>query len=143
MHYSDGPFDPEATKNVLDHNGYHTGDLGYKDENGYFYVSRRKDNLIKVSGHRINPQEIEDSIMGTGLVIETVIIGVPDKLKGNKLICLSVRKNRNFTENDILEKCSELLPKHKIPSEIKFIKNIPKKANGKIDQNKCIEKYCE
>jgi acyl-CoA synthetase (AMP-forming)/AMP-acid ligase II len=61
--------DPEATAKALDEKGYHTGDLGYRDREGYLYAVGRKDNLIKMGGHRINPQEIEDAIMESGLAM--------------------------------------------------------------------------
>jgi len=130
--------DTQATARVLDHNGYHTGDLGYQDEEGYFYVAGRKDNLLKVGGHRINPQEIEDALMETGLVIEAVVLGVPDALLGHKLIAVAVPKNGDCIENLILGDCAERLPRYKLPSEVKLVRALPKSTSGKIDQTKCL-----
>jgi acyl-CoA synthetase (AMP-forming)/AMP-acid ligase II len=131
--------DKKSTSAVLDKNGYHTGDLGYYDEEGYFFVNGRKDNLLKVGGHRINPQEIEDVLMATELIIETTVIGVPDELLGNKLIALAVPINGTSSKNEIMKRCAERLPKYKLPSSIKLVHLLPKNTSGKIDRAKCLE----
>ena len=130
--------DPVTTAIALDENGYHTGDQGYIDENGFFFIKGRKDSLLKVGGHRINPQEIEDAVMETDLVVESAVIGVKDDLLGNKLIALATPKNKDINAIMILSKCSLLLPKYKMPAEIKLVTILPKNANGKIDKNKCV-----
>jgi len=130
--------DDQTTSMVLDQNGYHTGDLGYHDSEGYLYVVGRKDNLVKVGGHRINPQEIEDALMETELLIEIVILGIPDELLGHRLIAFAAPKNENCTENQILSRCAERLPKYKLPSEVKLVRTVPKSPSGKIDRKKCL-----
>lgn len=130
--------DEETTKKVLDHNGYHTGDMGYMDGDGYLYATGRKDNLLKVGGHRINIQEIEDVLMETELIIETAVLGIKDGLLGYKLKAVMVPVNGDCSENVILQKCSEKLPTYKIPTEIKFVQSLPKNMSGKIDRNKCL-----
>ncbi|MBT3386593.1 MAG: acyl--CoA ligase [Desulfobacula sp.] len=129
--------DPSTTAKALDENGYHTGDQGYMDKDGFLFVKGRKDSLLKVGGHRINPQEIEDAVMETDLVVESAVIGVKDDLLGNKLIALATPKNKDINESMILSKCSQMLPKYKMPTEIKLVKMLPKNANGKIDKTKC------
>ena len=131
--------DMKATANVLDNHGYHTGDLGYQDEEGYFYVIGRNDNLIKVNGHRINPQEIEDAIMGTELVIEAVVLGIPDAIKGHRLIGVATPKRKDCTPDQILSGCSEILPGFKLPKEINLVRALPKNIHGKIDRTKCLQ----
>jgi len=130
--------DEETTKKVLDHNGYHTGDMGYRDEEGFLYATGRKDNLLKVGGHRINIQEIEDVLMDTDLLVETAVLGIKDELLGNKLKAVAVPVNRDCSENQILQKCSEKLPVYKLPSEIKFVQSLPKSMSGKVDRKKCL-----
>jgi acyl-CoA synthetase (AMP-forming)/AMP-acid ligase II len=131
--------DEDTTKKILDHNGYHTGDMGYRDQEGYFYAVGRKDGLLKVGGHRISLQEIEDVLMETELLTEVAVIGVKDDLLGNKLKALAVPKDGEYNENMILQRCSDKLPAYKLPSEIRFVQSIPKNLSGKIDRNKCIE----
>lgn len=128
---------PETTAKVLDHHGYHTGDQGYMDEEGFYFVKNRKDTLLKVGGHRINPREVEDAIIATGLVIETAVLGVEDDLLGTKLIALVTPKDKDGDTNKIMSRCSKLLPKYKLPSMIQCVKMLQKNANGKIDKNRC------
>ena len=129
----------EATRKALDHHGYHTGDQSYQDEDGFFYLTGRKDNLLKVGGHKINPQEVEDAIMETELVVETAVIGVPDDLLGHKMVALVAPKSRDCTEMQLLGSCAEKLPKYKLPGKVKMLRALPKSLSGKIDRAKCIE----
>lgn len=131
--------DDPTTKAVLDENGYHTGDFGYQDNEGFFYITGRKDNLLKVSGHRVNIQEIEDVFMETGLLIEAAILAVPDTLLGNRLIAMLVPKDGFHDDQKIMGICTEKLPKFKLPSDIKFVRSLPKTSIGKIDRHKCLE----
>jgi len=128
--------DSELTNKVLDHHGYHTGDLAYRDSDGYFYITGRMDNQLKVGGHRINAQEIEDTLMATGLLIEATVIGKPDILLGNSLIAFAVPKNDTCVSSDIIKICANLLPKYKLPESIMFLRSLPKTSNGKIDKYK-------
>lgn len=131
--------DPVDTASVLDGHGYHTGDIGYRDSEGFLHVLRRKDGLVKVGGHRINPTEIEDIMMETSLVIESAVIGVPDKLLGNKLMALVVFKQDDSQPNELLEKCAAELPNHKLPAQVIPLRTLPKNASGKIDKEKCTQ----
>jgi long-chain acyl-CoA synthetase len=130
--------DPEGTARVLDENGYHTGDMGYRDEEGYLYVNGRKDDLLKVGGHRIDPQEIEDAMMATGHLLEVAVVGVEDELLGKRLVAVAVPLTGAPGESGILANCLDKLPRHKLPSEIKFVPALPKYANSKIDRPSCL-----
>lgn len=131
--------DPQDTARVLKDQGYHTGDIGYRDPDGFLYVSNRKDGLVKVGGHRINPAEIEEFLLSTDLLIETAVVGVPDKLLGNRLTALIVPKDDTLAPDVLLERCAAALPKHKLPSAILPTRALPKGPSGKIDREKCIE----
>ncbi|MDY7031610.1 MAG: class I adenylate-forming enzyme family protein [Thermodesulfobacteriota bacterium] len=131
-----------TTAKVLDGNGYHTGDLGFQDEEGYFYVIGRKDNLMKVGGHRINPQEIEDVLMRSDLIIETAVLGIPDEILGHTLVAVITPKSETCSENNVLSFCAEQLPKYKVPSKAILVRALPKSASGKIDRAKCGELVC-
>jgi long-chain acyl-CoA synthetase len=131
--------DPETSARVLDHNGYHTGDLAYADDEGFFYLVGRKDNLLKVSGHRINPQEIEDVMMESGFIVEVAVLGRPDELKGSSLTALAVPIRDDCQAGEVLDYCAAKLPRYKVPDRITFLRALPKKLTGKIDRAKCAE----
>ncbi len=124
--------DEELSRKVLSHNGYHTGDLGYMDEDGFFYLVGRKDSMIKSGGHRINPQEVEDALIATGLLVEAAVVGVPDNMLGYRLAAFAVAINDETSEAEVLAECSLLLPKYKVPSELRLIKSLPKKSSGRL-----------
>jgi acyl-CoA synthetase (AMP-forming)/AMP-acid ligase II len=131
--------DEESTLKALNGNGYHTGDLGFRDKEGYFFITGRKDQLLKVGGHRINPYDIEDSLMASELLFETAVLGIPDDMMGTKLVALTAPLSWDCTENRILKYCAEKLPKYKIPAEVKIVRMLPKNETGKIDRAKCLE----
>lgn len=131
--------DPEETARVLDANGYHTGDFGYQDQEGFFYIEGRKDSLLKVGGHRINPQEIEDVILRSDLVIEAAVLGIPDSLLGHRLVGAVAPRNGDCEPRRILSFCAGNLPKYKVPSSISIFRALPKSGSGKIDRNKCLQ----
>jgi acyl-coenzyme A synthetase/AMP-(fatty) acid ligase len=135
--------DPEATAQVLDGNGYRTGDQGYRDEEGFFYVVGRKDDLLKVSGHRVNSSEIEETLMESEMLVESVVLGVPDDLLGHRLIALVVPRNDLCSEKELLTYVARRLPRYKTPSEIRLTRRLPKSANGKIDRTECMRLFQE
>jgi long-chain acyl-CoA synthetase len=128
----------EATEKALANGWYHTGDQAYMDDEGFFFLVGRQDDLLKVGGHRLSPQEIEDNLMESGLFVEAVVLGVPDNFLGNKLVVLAVPSSNSCESNEVMSFCAGCLPKYKIPSEIKFAKNLPKKTSGKIDRKSCL-----
>ena len=105
----------------------------------FFYVTGRKDDLVKVGGHRINPREVEDALMATGRVIEAAVIGLPDDLLGSSLAALAVPKDSDISEQTILRQCRSRLPKYKMPESIQLFRALPKNASGKVDKAKCFE----
>jgi len=94
---------------------------------------------LKVGGHRINPLEIENIILSSGLVIEAVVLGIPDNLLGHKLVAVATPKNGNCSPKDIQVYCAQNLPRYKVPSEFKLVRSLPKSPSGKIDRNKCLK----
>ena len=131
--------DQQTTAQVLTRHGYHTGDIGYRDREGFLYIKGRKDGLLKVSGHRVNPIEVEDFLISTGFLIETAVLGLADDLLGNKLVALIVPNEKKCSTKKLMEKCAENLPNHKCPSAIINVRALPKNANGKIDRQKCTQ----
>jgi long-chain acyl-CoA synthetase len=134
--------DEEATRNVLDAHGYHTGDLGFYDEDGFLFLTGRKDEQIKVGGHRVSPQETEDVIVESGQASECIIFAVPDSFQNFRLggLAVPVRETVDTTRN-ILEYCHRKLPKYKIPESLMIVSAIPKTSNGKPDRQKSLELF--
>jgi acyl-CoA synthetase (AMP-forming)/AMP-acid ligase II len=128
---------PESTSRVLDNHGYHTGDLGYCDDDGFFFVTGRKDGLIKVSGHRLNPEEIEEAFMESGLLIDVVVMGIPDPLQGTSLYALAEPIDSDTSEPDLLQRTGNILPAFKLPRRIFFTRALPKRSSGKVDRKSC------
>ncbi|WP_338602221.1 AMP-binding protein [Sulfolobus tengchongensis] len=107
------------------------GDLAYRDEEGYFYIVGRSDDTIKVAGKRIGPAEIESILNSFPNVVESACIGVPDPLKGEKIVCFVVSKISGI-EKELIRYTEEKLGKALAPSEIKIVKELPKTRNAKI-----------
>jgi len=79
-------------------------------------------------------------IFSSNLVVEVAVIGVKDGFLGHRLVALAVPRNGDSTTNNILRYCMNALPRYKVPSEVVFVRALPKNASGKIDRNKCMEK---
>jgi long-chain acyl-CoA synthetase len=136
--------DDEATRKVLDRHGYHTGDLGFRDKDGFFFVTGRKDNQVKIDGHRVNLQEIEDVIVESGRASEGLVFAVADGSRDLMLAGLAVpRAEGPETEGVILEYCRAKLAKYKVPRFLYAIDAIPKNSSGKPDRAKALQIFRE
>jgi acyl-CoA synthetase (AMP-forming)/AMP-acid ligase II len=131
--------DPEATAAALGPLGYRTGDLGYRDPEGDFFLTGRKDEQLKIGGHRVNPREIEDALLATGLLVQVAVIGLPDPLLGQRLAALAVPVEREAGAAEILRRGAERLPRSRLPAEIRLVARLPQSASGKIDRERCRE----
>ncbi|MBD3419287.1 MAG: AMP-binding protein [Chitinivibrionales bacterium] len=129
----------EATHKALDKDGYHTGDMGYEDEEGFIFLVGRKDNQLKVGGHRIDPQEIEDALLATDLLVDVVVAGLHDALKGKMLAAIAVAVTPDISEENIRKKLASQLPKFKVPEKTILVKSLPKNINGKLDRLRSTE----
>lgn len=127
--------EPEATAEVLDELGFHTGDLGYRDEEGFLWLVGRKREMIKSGAHRISPREIEETLLESPEVDEVAVVGAPDEYLGEAIVAyISVRPGRTPSEEGLLEFCRERLPPHKLPREIRIRAELPRSPAGKIDK---------
>ena len=131
--------DEASTAKVLGPHGYRTGDMGYRDDDGFFHISGRKDNLLKIGGHRINPKEVEEALMGTDLLVEVAVLDVRDNLLESRLVALAAAKSPGCSEREILRRCVKTLPKYKMPSALRIVESLPKNPHGKLDSQKCQE----
>lgn len=125
---------PEETKKAMDEDGWvHTGDLGYTDENNYFYINGRIKELIIRGGENISPGEIEAVIQRDERVHECKAVGVPDKHYGEE-ICACVVKEPGFdiSEDEVRELVKASLAAYKIPKYVLFVDDFPRNTTGKI-----------
>ncbi|MCF6147051.1 MAG: long-chain fatty acid--CoA ligase [Candidatus Kuenenia sp.] len=115
---------------------YYSGDLGIKDENGYFYFMERKSGMMKVAGLKVYPQEIERVLLEHPYIKEVAVISVKDRLRGEIPKAIAVlQPETNVTEQEILDFCKDRLPHYKLPRIIEIRKDIPKSGSGKINKN--------
>jgi acetyl-CoA synthetase len=115
---------------------YYTADYAIKDEEGYFWLLGRADEVLKVAGHRIGTAEIESSVVATPFAAEAAVVGVPDEVKGEVIIIFVILKEGFKPEDDIKEKIIDNIRKQigpiATPKEIYFVAKLPKTRSGKI-----------
>jgi long-chain acyl-CoA synthetase len=98
---------------------------------------RLYDGLLKVGRHRINPDEVEEVLMESGLLVEVAVVGIPDKLKGTQLCALGVAKSEDCSEKEIMAFAANRLPRHKVPGRIQLLPSLPKNWSAKNDHREC------
>ncbi|XP_069685502.1 uncharacterized protein [Periplaneta americana] len=125
---------PEATAQMIDSEGWlHTGDVGYYDEKGYFYVVDRFKELIKVQGFQVAPAELEEILRAHPDVQDAAVVGVPDERKGEIPKAFVVTKASNITEESIKKFVEKKVAKYKrLEGGVEFVTSIPKTQSGKI-----------
>lgn len=114
-----------------------SGDLATVDADGYLYFAGRQDHLIKSSGHRISPTEIEEVVLEVPGVIEAAALGVADEILGQRIVVAVVAEpNAGAGLLDAIRyRCRVQLPAHMAPSEIRFLDSLPRNPNGKCDRS--------
>ena len=123
----------EETRNTVPDDWLHTGDIGYVDEDGYFYITDRKKDLIIVGGFNVFPREIDELIYQHPKVKEGIAVGLPDPRKGERVKAYVVLKEgETATEEEFIAYFKERLTPYKVPSEVEFRADLPKSMIGKI-----------
>ena len=121
-----------------------TGDLGYMDESGYFYVVDRKKDMIIAGGFNIYPRDVEEVLYEHPAIQECVVAGVPDPYRGETVKAYIVLKEgASVTEEELNTFCRENLAAFKVPRIYEFRKELPKTAVGKILRRTLIEEEKE
>ena len=148
--YSRGPmlFDgyykmPEKTASSLRGEWFSAGDLGRRDEDGYYQIVDRKDNMIITGGEHAYPSEVEEVVGSHPAVFDTAVIGVPDEKWGEKVVAVVIPK-ADVDEKTLLEYCKDKLATFKRPKQIIFIKaeEMPRTPTGKILHRVLRDRYC-
>lgn len=125
--------DAQATQEVL-HNGWlRTGDMAYRDSDGYLFIQGRKTDMIKSGAHRIHPKEIEEAIAELDGVGEVAVVGVPDEILGQVIKAYILPKpGATLGPLQIRAHCHKRLASYKIPKFVEFVSELPKTASGKV-----------
>jgi long-chain acyl-CoA synthetase len=124
---------PEESAAAFRDGWLRTGDIAYRDEDGYLYIVDRSKDLVIVSGFNVYPKEVEEAIATHPDVAEVAVIGVPDERTGEAVKALVVaRDGASPTETDILEHCRDHLARFKWPKHIEIVDALPKHVTGKV-----------
>jgi len=133
---------PEENKQTIVDGWLHTGDLGQRDSEGYFYITGRKKEMIIQGGENIYPKEIEEALYKHTGISECAIVGIPDKSYGEVVGAFVIPKEGVTLEaKDIRAYLREKIANYKMPKVIEFVTAFPKTATGKIQKNKIVENY--
>ena len=123
----------EANERAFRGGWFHTGDVGYRDADGFYYIVDRKSDMIIRGGENIYPREIDETLYEHGAVAAAATIGIPDKLYGEEVTAFVVLKNgETATEDELLNHCRARLADFKCPKTIHIIDEIPKGPTGKL-----------
>lgn len=127
--------DPETTQQTLIAGWLKTGDLAYRDDEGFLFIQGRRSDMIKSGAHRINPQEIEETIAELAAVSEVAVVGIPDELLGQTIKAVVVaRAGATLNAMAVRAHCHKQLAAFKIPRQIEFVASLPKTASGKVQR---------
>jgi len=123
---------PEETAKAVRDGWFLTGDIGVMDADGYFTIVDRKKDMVVVSGFNVYPNEVEDCLALHPGVLESAVIGVPDRSAGEAVKAFVVRRDQSLTEAELREHCRGHLTSYKIPKTVEFRDELPKSNVGKI-----------
>jgi long-chain acyl-CoA synthetase len=124
---------PDATAEAMRRGWFHTGDLGYCDDDGFFYIVDRKKDLVIRGGFNVYPREIEEVLHGHAAVLEAAVLGRPDERLGEEVVAfVSVRPGAEADPAQIIAFCKERLAAYKYPREVRVLDELPKGASGKV-----------
>ena len=136
----------EDNKQCFINGYYYTGDKARRDENGRFWFLGRSDDIIKSSGYRIGPLEVEEAMMQHDAVHEVAVVGAPDPMRGAKVKAYIVlHEGWDATESlvkELQQHCKRITAPYKYPREIEFVHSLPKTFSGKIKRD-ILRKYAE
>jgi acyl-CoA synthetase (AMP-forming)/AMP-acid ligase II len=112
-----------------------SGDTVVRDEEGYLYFVGRRDEMIKTSGYRVSPTEVEEVLYATGLVAEAIALGAPHPVLGQAVVVVAVAANPSpGAVDELLAACKRELPTYMVPAHVELRDSLPRNPNGKIDR---------
>ncbi|NPA24754.1 MAG: acyl--CoA ligase, partial [Deltaproteobacteria bacterium] len=127
---------PEATSEAFVGDWYYTGDKATRDEEGYFWFVGRADDVIKASGYRIGPFEVESALQSHPAVAESAVVGSPDELRGTIVKAFIVLAPGHEASEELIKDIQDHVKRetapYKYPREVEFVPELPKTVSGKI-----------
>ena len=124
---------PEETAKAIKDGWFYTGDLGYVDEDGYFYITGRKKDIIIRGGENVSPVEVEEILLQHPAVAEAGVVGIPDAVYGEEIKAFVVIKpGKRVSEEELIAFCKDRLPTFKSPKKVQFMKSLPRNILGKV-----------
>jgi acyl-CoA synthetase (AMP-forming)/AMP-acid ligase II len=112
-----------------------SGDIVKTDEDGFLYFVGRNDEMIKTSGYRVSPTEIEEVVYGTGLVRDAVAIGVEDPRLGQRIVLVTSPADEQLDKDELIAALRHQLPLYMVPSDVIVRAELPRSPNNKFDRN--------
>ena len=135
---------PEETAKTLEGGYLHTGDLATRDEEGYYYITGRKKDVITSAGMPVYSPEIENVMSLHPAISEVAVIGVPDKELGEAVKAVVVlRAGEKATEGEIIGWCQGKLDDYKVPRSVHIVDSLPKTPSGKVLKHILRERYSQ
>jgi len=130
---------PEANEAAFTEHGgkrwFHTGDVGYHDADGYFYIVDREKHMINTAGYNVYPREIEELLFEHEAVADAAVVGVPDERRGETVKAFIVpRPGSDTTPEGIKQYCLDALAEYKHPREVEFVEELPRTTTGKVQK---------
>jgi long-chain acyl-CoA synthetase len=127
--------DSNSTRAAFTSGWFHTGDVGYQDEDGYLYITDRKKDLVIKGGENLSPREIEEVLNTYQAIAEAAVVGVPDPTFGEAVCAVvQLRPGAMAGEEEIRQYVANCLGRFKAPSQVVFQSNLPRNYTGKIDK---------
>lgn len=124
---------PEATAQSVRNGWLHSGDIGYRDQDGYYYVVDRVKDMINVSGFKVFPREVEEILFRHPAVKEAAVVGMADRVKGEAVKAFVVLEAGQSVDPESLKAlCAEKIASYKVPEAVEFVAALPKSPTGKI-----------
>ncbi|MFC1927828.1 class I adenylate-forming enzyme family protein, partial [Chloroflexota bacterium] len=124
---------PEETAKTIRDGWLYTGDIGYVDDDGYFYITGRKKDIIIRGGENVSPVEVEEILLKHPAVAEAGVVGIPDATYGEEIKAFVVTKSgKSVNEEGLIAFCRDCLPTFKLPKKVQFTDSLPKNLLGKV-----------
>lgn len=133
---------PEMTEEVSAFGWHHTGDIGYRDEDGWYYIVDRKKDMIISGGFNVYPAEVEQALLSHPVIQDCAVVGVPDDKWGEKVVAeVEVRQGASFDEASVIEYVRNKLGPVKTPKSIALVEQLPRSNAGKVLRAEVRKRY--